>query len=178
MNEVEKEDRYKYYDDLYIFEFLTLSKVLLVEYDCLQHVPSDIDVNLPYLPQDSYNLQSNLNYISKWTDNNLMCLNEGKCNYIVYSRMKSKFNTRLSINEMPIERLSETKVLGVWLDGNLFCEKNTKNICIHAYTRIPVLSKLKYAGIGRDELLTVYKLFIRCIPEYCSVVFHKALSIE
>ena len=92
--------------------------------------------------------------------------------------MKTKFNSRLSINKVPIEKLSATKVLGVWLDENLSWETNTKNICMNAYTRMPVLSKLKYAGIDREELLTVYKLFIRCIPEYCSVVFHKALTID
>ena len=27
-----------------------------------------------------------------------------------------------------------------------------------------------------DTLLTIYKLFIRCIPEYCSTVFHTSLT--
>ena len=29
-----------------------------------------------------------------------------------------------------------------------------------------------------EELLNIYKLFIRCIPEYCSIAFHKSLSEE
>ena len=41
-----------------------------------------------------------------------------------------------------------------------------------------MLTKSKYVGINMGELLTVYKLFIRCIPEYCSVVFNKSLTIE
>ena len=39
-----------------------------------------------------------------------------------------------------------------------------------------MLSKLKYAGISRSDLLTVYKLFIRSVLEYCSVSFHTSLT--
>ena len=39
-----------------------------------------------------------------------------------------------------------------------------------------MLSKLKYAGISRSDLLVIYKLFIRPLTEYCSVVFHSALT--
>ena len=38
------------------------------------------------------------------------------------------------------------------------------------------LSKLKYAGISRQELIHNYKQFIRTTLEYCSVAFHSSLS--
>ena len=41
-----------------------------------------------------------------------------------------------------------------------------------------MLSRLKYAGIPREDLLLIYKLFIRSTAEYCSVVFHSALTQE
>ena len=41
-----------------------------------------------------------------------------------------------------------------------------------------ILGRLKYAGLNIDTLLTIYKLFIRCIPEYCSTVFHSSLTQE
>ena len=46
------------------------------------------------------------------------------------------------------------------------------------FARISLLSKLKYVGIDIEELLHIYKLFIRCIPEYCSTAFHSSLSDE
>ena len=55
-------------------------------------------------------------------------------------------------------------------------EKNTREICKKAFSRVPMLSKLKYAGIIRDDLLDIYKLFIRPMAEYCSVVFHTSLT--
>ena len=41
-----------------------------------------------------------------------------------------------------------------------------------------MLSKLKYAGIPLDDLVTIYKLFIRSVTEYSSVVYHTSLTIE
>ena len=41
-----------------------------------------------------------------------------------------------------------------------------------------MLTKLKYVGVGMDDLLDVYKLFIRSCIEYCSVAFHSSLTIE
>ena len=39
-----------------------------------------------------------------------------------------------------------------------------------------MLSKLKYAGISTEDLITIYILFIRSLTEYCSVVFHASLT--
>ena len=44
--------------------------------------------------------------------------------------------------------------------------------------RVSLLTKLKYVGVGEEDLLTVYKLFIRSCLEYCSVVFHASLTQE
>ena len=41
-----------------------------------------------------------------------------------------------------------------------------------------ILNKLKYAGINEHDLLTIYKLFIRSVCEYCSVVFNCSLTQE
>ena len=105
-----------------------------------------------------------------------MLLNEQKSNYIVFSRAKSDFATRLTMNNVTIERLSVVCVLGIWLQEDLGWEKNTREICRKAYARVSVLSKLKYAGISTEDLLTIYVLFIRSLTEYCSVVFHASLT--
>ena len=45
-----------------------------------------------------------------------------------------------------------------------------------AFSRVQMLSKLKYAGIKREDLLDIYKLFICPLTEYFSVVFHSSLT--
>jgi hypothetical protein len=47
-----------------------------------------------------------------------------------------------------------------------------------AFARMSMLTKLKYAGVPRDDLLDVYKLFIRSLMEYCAVVWHSRLTLE
>ena len=39
-----------------------------------------------------------------------------------------------------------------------------------------MLTKLKYVGTSQADLLIIYKLFIRCLTEYCSVVWHSSLT--
>ena len=41
-----------------------------------------------------------------------------------------------------------------------------------------MLTKLKYVGVGTEDLLNMFMLFIRSCAEYCSVVFHSRLTVE
>ena len=70
------------------------------------------------------------------------------------------------------------KLLGVWLQEDLGWQENTKQICKKAFSRVSLLSKLKYVGVEIEELINIYTLFIRCIAEYCSTAFHASLTEE
>ena len=85
--QIDENDRFKYYDDLEILEFIILMEKLK-DYDFHEHVASDIGVDHLFLPPRSYKMQSHLENISQWTNDNLMKLNELKCNYIIFSRTK------------------------------------------------------------------------------------------
>ena len=41
-----------------------------------------------------------------------------------------------------------------------------------------MLTKLKYVGTQRADLLDVYSIFIRSLVEYCSVCWHSSLTVE
>ena len=174
---VPPDDRFKYIDDLSLLQLICLSG-LLVQYNFQEHVASDIGIGQEYLPPASYNSQQAIDSIANWTTNNLMKLNEAKCYYMIFSRSKSDFATRLSVNNKNLERLNVTKLLGVWIDDRLSWSRNCKEICKKAYSRLSMLTKLKYAGVSIEDLLDVYILFIRSIAEYCSVAFHSSLTIE
>ena len=115
---VPPEDRFKYVDDLSILQLICFSG-LLVEYNFTQHIASDIGTDQLYLPASSYTTQSCLDYISNWTTENLMKLNVEKCNYMVFSRSKTQFGTRLTINNEKLEKISVTKILGLWKSEDL-----------------------------------------------------------
>ena len=41
-----------------------------------------------------------------------------------------------------------------------------------------MLTKLKYVGVPRSDLVHIYILYIRSVLEYCSVVWHSTLTEE
>ena len=172
---ITSEDRFRYYDDMYILELIILCEKLQ-EYDVRNHIPSDVAIDHLFLNPKKFRMQSYLDEVTKWTHENLMLLNEEKSNYILFTRSKSDFTTRLLLNQAPIKRLSVVKILGVWIQEDMGWEENTKQICKKSDSRISILNRLKYAGICIEDLITIYILFIRSLTEYCSVAFHASLT--
>ena len=174
---VPREDRYKFCDDVSLLEVVMLGDIL-TEYNFLEHVPSDIGVDQPFLDPSKCTTNENLNKIATWTDENLMLLNEAKSEYQIFTRSRQEFAARFSINNRTIERKFASKVLGVWLQPDGGWNKNTKEICKRAYSKLPMLTKLKYAGAKTEDLIQIYKLFIRSTAEYSCVVFHGNLGAK
>ena len=96
----------------------------------------------------------------------------------MFTRTDFDFATRLTVDGVKLDQLNEAKVLGVWLTKDLTWSKNTKEICKNAYSRISMITKLKYVGVGVEDLLDIYVLFIRSLLEYCCVLWHSNLTNE
>ena len=99
----------------------------------------------------------------------ILKLNITKCNYMVFSRSNTKMATRIKINSQKIEKISVTKLLGLWISDDLSWSKNCKEICRKAYSRLSMITKLKYVGVGFQELIEIYILFrnswsLVCLP--------------
>ena len=152
--------------------------LVLVEYDFTRHVASDVGIGQKFLPPANYNTQDNIDQIVNWTDNNLMKLNAAKCNYMIFSRSEEKFATRLSVNGTVLDRVKESKILGMWISDTLSWSRQCTEICKQAYSRLAMITRLKYVGVSIEDLLDIYILFIRSVTEYCSVVFHSRLTEE
>ena len=105
-------------------------------------------------------------------------LTKTKTHYILFNRARTPFTTRLIVNEQVLERKQCIKLLGVWLQEDGGLEKNTKELCKKAYKRVGMLTKLRYAGVQTEDLLTIYKLHIRSCLEYNAVSFHSSLSSQ
>ena len=174
---VKPEDRFKYIDDLSILQLILLSGILM-DYKIHEHIPSDIAIDEKFLPPSSLKIQENLNEINTWTQKNLMRLNPTKCNYMIFSRSKEKFSTRLKIGDSVIERKQTSKILGLQISDDLSWTKNVQEICKKSYSRMTMITKLKYVGVKVEDLLDVYKLYIRSIAQYWSPVFHSTLTVE
>ena len=107
-----------------------------------------------------------------------MKLNEAKCTYMIFSRTKTDFTTRLTVNGNYIKQINVSKILGITVSEDLTWSANCQEICRKAYSRLSMITKLKYAGVSTEDLIEIYVLFIRSTAEYCSVAFHSSLTIE
>jgi hypothetical protein len=108
-----------------------------------------------------------------------MLLNPAKSSYMVFSRCKEQFITRLTVNNNKIDQKNVAKILGCWIDEDPGkWQTNTKELCKSAYSRMSMLSKLRYVGVSTEDLLEIYTLFIRSRAEYLSVVWHSSLTAQ
>ena len=149
---------------------------ILTEYNFKQQVASDIGIGQKFLDPKSCKMQDNLDTIAKWTDDNLMKLNEEKSNYIIFTKAREQFAARLTLNNKQLERKKVTKLVGVWLEEKGGWARNTAEICKSAYAKMSMLTKMKYAGVNTKDLVETYSLFIRSRAEYVSVAFHSSLT--
>ena len=94
-----------------------------------------------------------------------MKLNEAKSKFMIFTRTKEDFTTRLSINDVNLDRVSVSQLLGVWISEDLSWAKNCQQICRKAFSRLSMITKLKYVGLGQDDLIHIYILFIRSVTE-------------
>ena len=79
---------------------------------------------------------------------------------------------------MKIDQKQSTKILGYWIQEDAGkWSVNTRELVKSAYSRISMLSKLKYTGVSTKDLLEIYSLFIRSRAEYMSVVWHSSLTL-
>ena len=143
---------------------------LLVEYDFHNHVASDVAIGQLFLPTGNKASQTNLNLIADWSVHNLKKINKSNTNYIVFTRARAPISTRLTLNDKVLERKSCMKLLGVWLQENGRWDKNIAETCKSAYQRVSMLTKLRYAGEITENLIHIYKEFIRSKLEYCLIV--------
>ena len=171
--------RFKYVDDLTILELisLNLTSTGLASYNYKLQVPSDIGAGHLYLPASNFDTQTHIETIARWTEENKMQLNEKKSNYMLISRSHTDVSTRIKLNDQTLERIHATKLLGVWITDTLDWELNTRELCKKAYVRITLLTRLKYAGAEIPDLVRIYTTFIRCLLEYCCVVWHSSLTL-
>jgi hypothetical protein len=93
--------------------------------------------------------------------------------------VRGEFVTRLTVNGSKIDQKHATKILGCWVDedaGKWYT--NTRELCKSAYSRMSMLTKLRYVGVSTEDLLDIYKLFIRSRAEYMSALWNSSISAK
>jgi len=101
---------------------------------------------------------------------NRMAVNVQKSFVLTFSFLKS--NPECYPPLSPSSRVTELKLLGVYLTADLKSEKQTEMLHRRANAGISSLKLLSRHRIPSDHLLRAYTSFIRSCLEYCSPVWH------
>ena len=179
VNFLSKEEKFKFIDDLSILELINLVMSGMSSYNFKQHVASDIGVHGQYLPPNNINSQEYMDRVCNWTDDMQMALNSTKTKFMVINFTKKfQFNTRIHLNDNLLEEVEECRLLGLTITNQLTWHQNSENIVKKANMRMIILHKLVKFHLPTEEMVEIYILFIRCMLEYCCVVWHSSITEE
>ena len=171
--------KFKFVDDLSTLELINLILVGLSSYNFRHHVASDVGIDDSFLPSANLNAQKSLDMLESWTNSNKMKLNVKKTNYMVFNFTENmQFTTRLYLENTLLESVKETKLLGTIITTDLKWHKNTHMLVCKAYGRMTILHKLSQFDVSREDMVTIYILYIRSILEQNCQVWHHSLSQE
>uniref|UniRef100_A0A672F466 Reverse transcriptase domain-containing protein n=1 Tax=Salarias fasciatus TaxID=181472 RepID=A0A672F466_SALFA len=90
-----------------------------------------------------HDVMTELTYLNHWFRLNKLSINMEKPKYILFGNKKTKTEERMIIDNNEIERLTETKFLGVILDEQLNWKPQIKNIKIKLAKSVGLLNKTK-----------------------------------
>ena len=176
---ISPEKKFKFIDDLSILEMVNLLTIGISSYNFKLHVASDIPTNGYFVEPSNMMSQDYLERICQWTEDNLMVLNKEKTKAMVFNFTKNfQFSTRVLAQDATVEIIKETKLLGVTIDDKLNWDANTDVLVKKANARMRLLHKLVGFGVPREDLKTIYILFIRSHLEQSCQVWHSALTLE
>ena len=134
----------------------------------------DITLYRPIYTAADYDLvQTDIDSLCSWTDNNLLRLNAIKCKYMIISRKKQPSipGSPLTVNHSQLDRVSSYKYLGVWLTSSLNWSMQVASVCKRARQEIGIIYRRFYRHTNCSTLLKLYLAFVRPHLEYAAPVW-------
>ena len=125
-------------------------------------------------PLDTH-IQRAADYSKDWADSNDMRMNAVKTKEMVFSFSKSLELPPITIGNTGIERVAQSKLLGVTLCSDLSWNAHIDSALAKCHQRLYLLSHLKRSGVPVADLLTLYKATTRPVLQYAAPVWHSSL---
>ena len=125
---------------------------------------------------DESSLQSGIEHLNNWAKDNMMRFNATKTKEMVFDfRRINQPPSKLTMDGVMIERVTEAKILGVTLQSDLKWNSHIASVIKKANKRLHLLKLCKRAGLKSSQLITMYTTLVRSVLEYCCTVFHTSL---
>ena len=153
---------------LYINDMVNVSKIF-------KFIIFADDTNLFCTSKDIMSLSvticNELMKLKKWFALNKLSLNITKTNYMIFCKTKYKDNIQISIGNKLIDKVSETKFLGVIIDDQLNWQSHIKQIVTKLHKNYYIIKK---ASRSMASLTMLYNSL--CLPYmlYCCEIWGRA----
>ena len=106
-----------------------------------------------------------------------MELNLSKTKIMIFNFTKDyQFTTNLKLSGNDIEVVDKCKLLGTIITSDLKWSENTKELVRKANARMRILHKVAQYNAPKDDLVQIYKIYIRSILEQSCQVWHSSLT--
>ena len=108
-----------------------------------------------------------------------MMINKEKTKTMIFNfTNKYQFTTRLSLDDVNIQVVTETKLLGTHITDDLKWDTNTSIIIKKAYSRMELLRKVSSFCNNQSDLKDIYIQYIRSILEFSCTVWNSGITLE
>ena len=107
------------------------------------------------------NLNTEMEKISTWLVANKLCINLLKTNYMIFCPRQRKYTQSVSLilNGIELQRVSNTKFLGIKIDQNLSWKSHINDVASKISRNIGIINRLKNF-LPSHILLTLYNCFV------------------
>ena len=127
-------------------------------------------------PEDFTMLQSDIDSLTSWTEQNFLQFNVDKCKYTVISRKRQtnpslESQPPLQVNGVTLERVDNYKYLEVWITSNTSWSKHISEVCRKAMQKVGIFYHKCYKNANSATMLKLYFSCIRPELEYSATVW-------
>ena len=158
-------------------EIVNLLTVGITSFNLKQQIPTDIPTHNQFIPPGNLASQDWLDKINRWTEDQLMIINEKKTKTMIFNFTENyKFTTRLRLKGENVEVINSTRLLGTMLTDDLKWDLNVSTIVKKANARMELLRRVASFGTPPEDLKIIYTLFIRSLLEQSATVWHSSLT--
>ena len=116
-------------------------------------------------------LQEDLNRVYRWSTNNCLKMNEGKCKYIRYCNVSSLPCSSYNLGTINIPSSSTIKDLGVTFNHNFKFTQHIFNTFISANFALGKLKKLTRDFSNIAVITNIFKTLVWSKLQYCNLIW-------
>ena len=124
-------------------------------------------------------INQELDKLSQWFCANKLSLNINKSNFILFGNRTQRchdLNFKIVIDGNALERVSNTKFLGIYIDENLNWKYHTQQISLKIARNIGVINRIKNL-LSPELLIILYYTIIQPYLLYCNIIWGGANKI-